>query len=85
MSNNNEIQDSENINEWFNWIEEAIDKEYFRYYEYKHFSNIQKVGSGAFGKVCRANWKNSEQCLALKSFPNPDNFTIKEIVHEVIK
>ncbi|GBC05381.1 hypothetical protein RclHR1_00620021 [Rhizophagus clarus] len=83
MSNNIEMQDTENANEWVNWIEEAIDKEYFKLYEYKHFYNIQEIGSGAFGKVYRANWKNSEQCIALKSFFNLNNVTVKEIVHEI--
>ncbi|CAB4477970.1 unnamed protein product [Rhizophagus irregularis] len=78
-----EIQNTENTNEWINWIEEAIVKEYFKCYEYKHFSNIQEVGSGAFGKVYRANWKNSEQYIALKSFFNLNNVTVKEIVHEL--
>ena len=77
------MQNAENTNEWINWIEDAISKEYFRYYEHKHFSNIQKIGTGGFGKVYRANWKNSEQYLALKSFFNIDDITAKEIVHEV--
>ncbi|CAB5385492.1 unnamed protein product [Rhizophagus irregularis] len=83
MSNNIELKDAENTNEWVNWIEEAIVKEYFKCYEYKHFSNIQEIGSGAFGKVYRANWKNSEQYIALKSFFNLNNATVKEIVHEL--
>uniref|UniRef100_U9ULX3 Protein kinase domain-containing protein n=1 Tax=Rhizophagus irregularis (strain DAOM 181602 / DAOM 197198 / MUCL 43194) TaxID=747089 RepID=U9ULX3_RHIID len=77
------MQNTENTNEWTNWIEEAIVKEYFKCYEYRHFSNIQEIGSGAFGKVYRANWKKSEQCIALKSFFNLNNFTVKEIVHEL--
>ena len=86
MSNNiTEMQDTENPNEWVKWIEEAIAKEYFKYYEYKHFSNIQEVGSGTFGKVYRANWKHPEQYLALKSFFDLNNVTVKEIVHEVMK
>src|ERR1700722_8635141 len=75
MSNNIEIQNVENTNEWINWIEEAIAKEYFKYYESKHFSNIQKIGTGRFGKVYRANWKNLKQYLALKSFFNLDDVT----------
>ena len=76
--------DTGNTNEWINWLEEAIAKEYLKYYEYKHFSNIQEVGSGAFAKVYRANWKNFENYLALKSFFNLNNVTVKEIVREVI-
>jgi hypothetical protein len=70
-------------NEWINWIEEAIDKEHLRYYEYNQFSNIQQIDTGAFGKVYRANWKNFEH-LALKSFNILNNITLKEIVCEVI-
>ena len=79
MSNN-----IENSNEWINWIEEAISKKHIKYYEYCHFSDIQEIGCGNFGKVYRVNWKNSHRCLALKSFFNPNHITIKEIVNEVI-
>jgi hypothetical protein len=65
------------------WIEDAISKKYIKLYEYKHFGNIQVIGSGNFGEVYRANWRNSGQCLALKSFFKLDNITIKELVHEV--
>ncbi|GES99832.1 kinase-like domain-containing protein [Rhizophagus clarus] len=73
----------QNTNEWINWIEESISKEYYRFYEHEHFSNIQIIGTGGFGKVYRANWKNYDQYLALKSFFNLDNITAKEIVHEL--
>ena len=77
------MQYIENTNEWINWIEEAITKKHIKYYRYDHFSNIQEIGSGGFGKVFRANWKNHEQHLALKSFFNLNNTTAKEIVTEV--
>ncbi|CAB5381534.1 unnamed protein product [Rhizophagus irregularis] len=76
------MQNTKNTNEWVNWIEESISKEYYRLYEQKHFSNIQKVGIGGFGKVYRASWKNP-QYFALKSFFNFDDVTAKEIVHEL--
>ena len=85
MSNNTEFTAATgNSNERADWIEEAIAKNYFKYYEYKHFSNIQEIGSGSFGKVYRVNWKNSHKYLALKSFFNLNHSTIKEIVYEVI-
>ncbi|PKK65208.1 kinase-like protein [Rhizophagus irregularis] len=77
------MQSKKNENEWINWIEEAISKGYYKFYDYKHFSNVQKIGTGGFGKVYRASWKNSEQYLALKSFFNIDNVTAKAIVHEL--
>ncbi|GBC32683.2 uncharacterized protein OCT59_007025 [Rhizophagus irregularis] len=83
MSNNIEMQDTENTDEWVTWIEEAIAKGYFKSYEYKHFNNIKVIGSGAFGKVYRANWKDSAQRIALKSFFDLNNVTVKEIVHEL--
>ncbi|GBC27191.2 kinase-like domain-containing protein [Rhizophagus irregularis DAOM 181602=DAOM 197198] len=86
MSNNNninKIQSKENTNEYINWIKEALSKEYFKYYEFENFKNIQEIGSGEFGKVYRANWKNLEHYLTLKSFFNPNNITIKEIVNEL--
>jgi len=84
MSNNIELNVTENSNEWTKWIDEAISKNYFKYYEFKHFNNIQEIGTGSFGKVYRANWKNSDEYFALKSFFNLNNATVKEIVNEVI-
>ncbi|PKY54522.1 kinase-like protein, partial [Rhizophagus irregularis] len=62
---------------------EAIDKEHLNYYEYNQFTNIQEIGAGGFGKVYRANWKNTKKQLALKSFFNLNNVTMKEIVCEL--
>ncbi|CAB4391611.1 unnamed protein product [Rhizophagus irregularis] len=83
MSDNTTIQDIENTNKSNTWIEEVIDKEYLNYYEYNQFNNIQKIGAGDFGKVYRANLKNSEKFFALKSFFNLDNINMKEIVREL--
>jgi hypothetical protein len=84
MSDNIIMHNTENKNEWTNWIEEAIDKEHIKYYEYKEFSNFQEIGTGGFGKVYRANWKGLEKCFALKSFFSLNDITVKEIVREVI-
>jgi hypothetical protein len=76
MQNNNNKSD---------WIEDAISTKLIKYYDYKYFSNIEEIGCGGFGRVFRANWRNSEQYLALKSFFNFNNATIiKEIVREVL-
>ncbi|GBC20787.2 kinase-like domain-containing protein [Rhizophagus irregularis DAOM 181602=DAOM 197198] len=88
MSNNTEtnipIGFTENSNnEWVNWIEEAVAKNYFKYYEFDNFRNVQKIGFGGFGEVYRANWKSSRNYLALKSFPDFNDVTIKEIVKEL--
>ncbi|GET58411.1 kinase-like domain-containing protein [Rhizophagus irregularis DAOM 181602=DAOM 197198] len=78
MSNKND-----NSNEWINWIEEGLSKKLIKYYEFEQFYNLQEVGSGGFGKVQRANWKNSHKYYALKSFSTFNDTTIKEIVHEI--
>ena len=72
------------FSEWIDWIEEAISKKHIRYYEYENFNDIKEIGCGGFGKVYRANWKNSHTYLALKSFFNLDYVTVEEVVHEVI-
>jgi hypothetical protein len=77
------MKDIKNLNNWVNWIEESISKKHIKHYESKYFSNIEKIEAGAFGRVFRAKWKNSEQYLALKSF-NLNKATVKELVHEVI-
>jgi hypothetical protein len=84
MSNNSEIKFTGSSNEWINWIEEAVAKNYFKYYNYKYFNNIQEIGFGSYGKVYHANWKNSHDYFALKSFYNYNDVTIKKIVNEVI-
>ncbi|RIA98213.1 kinase-like domain-containing protein [Glomus cerebriforme] len=84
MSKNTELTvNNNNSNEGINWIEEAIAKDYLKYYKYEHFSNIQVIGSGGFGIVYRANWKNSSKYCALKSFFYINSVTAKEIVHEI--
>ena len=84
MSNNAELELVSNTNDWNKWIEEAISKKLIKYYEYNQFYNIQEIGSGGFGKVCRANWKNSHKRYAIKSFFNINDATVKAIVREVI-
>ena len=84
MFNNVKLRNTESTNEWNNWIEDAIAKRYLRFYEYKYFSNVQIIGSGGFGMVYRANWKDYEHYFVLKSFFNLNDVTVKEIVNEVI-
>ncbi|RIA86891.1 hypothetical protein C1645_828590, partial [Glomus cerebriforme] len=82
MSNNNEMQNFENADEWINWIEEAINKKHIKYYEYDQFNDFQEIGTGAFGKVFRASYNKAENYFALKSFFNLNSATIKGIVRE---
>lgn len=78
------MQDANNVNSWANWVEEAISKNRIKYYEYNHFCNIKEIGTGSFGRVLQANWKNTQKHLALKSLANVNQTIIKEIVDEVI-
>ncbi|RGB42667.1 kinase-like domain-containing protein [Rhizophagus diaphanus] len=73
MSDNKQMQNTENTNKWINWIEEAVDKEHLNHYEYNQFTNIQEIGS----------WKNTKKQLALKTFFNLNHVTMKEIVCEL--
>jgi hypothetical protein len=83
MSDYTEIGAINNTNEWINWIKEAISKKYIKYYEYENFHNILEIISDEVGKFYRANWKNSNKHLVLRSFANFDDATVKEIVREV--
>ena len=67
---------------WMEWIEECIKEKHIKYYEYNKFSNIERIGKGAFSKVYRATFIDNGKHVALKSF-DLDNTTVKEIVSEV--
>jgi hypothetical protein len=70
-----------NENDWFIWLEEAIKKGHIKFYKYDQFKNIEIIGSGGFGIVFRANWKNTGTTFALKGFKN--DMAAKEIINEV--
>ncbi|RGB40299.1 kinase-like domain-containing protein [Rhizophagus diaphanus] len=78
---------NDNINNPNEWIENAISKKLIEYYEYKYFNDIKEIGTGSFGKVYRANWKNPEKYekyLAIKSFLKFNKATDNEII-EMLK
>ncbi|EXX57134.1 uncharacterized protein OCT59_024735 [Rhizophagus irregularis] len=85
MFDKNEIQVTKNSNEWISLINvnESISKNLIKYYEYKDFYNIEQIDNGYFGKIYRANWKNSKQYFVLKSFNFDNDVIVKEIIHEV--
>ncbi|RGB37964.1 kinase-like domain-containing protein [Rhizophagus diaphanus] len=70
-------------NYYINWLEKSIADEYLNYYEYSEFKNLKPIGNGSFGSVIRANWKNSGNFFALKTFKNNCNTTLKELVNEI--
>jgi hypothetical protein len=72
-----------NSNKYINWLENSIDQDYVNYYEYSEFKNIQPLGEGAYGSVVRANLRNTDTILALKSFNNQTPTLYKEVVNEV--
>ncbi|RIA78677.1 hypothetical protein C1645_842652 [Glomus cerebriforme] len=78
MSNETELKES---NIYINWLENSITNEYYTYYKYSEFTNLNPIGCGAYGKVIRANWKNTDKLFALKIFNN-DKTTLKEVVNE---
>jgi hypothetical protein len=64
------------------WLEKSILNGYLNFYEYSDFKNLRSIGSGAYGNVVRANWRNDCIFFALKTFNN-DTTTLKEVVDEV--
>ena len=79
MSNETVLEES---NVYIVWLEKSITDEYFKYYEYSDFKNIQPIGNSSFGTVSRANWKNTDTIFALKCFDNRKS-TLKGVVNEV--
>jgi hypothetical protein len=79
MSNNTKIEETNYIE----WLESSISEGHIKSYEYSDFKNTQQIGSGSYGSVVRATWKNIDSYLAIKSFFNHDNITLKEVVNEV--
>ena len=63
------------------WLEKAIVEEHIKYYDYSHFNNIQEISGGSVGNIFRANWKDSDTVLVLKS---SYKLTVQEIVNEVL-
>ncbi|GES98825.1 kinase-like domain-containing protein [Rhizophagus clarus] len=79
MSNQAGLEKSK---DYIKWLEQSISNEYLNLYEYSEFSNLSPIGSGSYGSVVRANWKNTDRLFALKTFNN-DKTTLKEIVNEI--
>ena len=80
MLNSTKIEDS---SYYIDWLEKSISEERIKYYPYEEFKVIESIGSGSFGSVVRATWKNTDRFFALKSFFKSDKITLKEIVNEV--
>ena len=76
------MADNKDRDEWVQWIEDGILKHYINCHEYDEFQDIEHIGSGEFGEVSRATWKNTNTVVALKSFKN-DSYIMKEIANEV--
>lgn len=59
-------------------IEKFIKEECIKYYEFSEFSETKEISS----EMYKANWKQSETCIALRTF-NLEHATVKEIIREV--
>ncbi|UZO07132.1 uncharacterized protein OCT59_027430 [Rhizophagus irregularis] len=78
MSIETKETDLKESNIYIDWLEKSIADEYINYYAYSEFKNLKPLGSGLYGSVSRANWKNTDGFFALKTFNN-DKITLKEI------
>src|SRR5688572_25632584 len=61
------------------WIENGISSGYLNCTGYYEFQNVKIIGSGASSNVYKANWKNSNTVVALKSFEKNNSFIINEV------
>ncbi|CAB4398642.1 unnamed protein product [Rhizophagus irregularis] len=67
-------------NSHINWVENAFTENYIKYYDYSNFTNIEEIDNNSFGKILRANWKETDIRLIIKS---SNKLTIKEIINEI--
>jgi len=74
---------SENI-KCLKWVQESIDNKHINYQKYSTLENIERIGHGAMGKVYKATLSCFQKTVALKKFRNSSDFTINEIINEVI-
>lgn len=64
-----------------NWIEKAIEKKYIKYYDHSEFTHTKPMDeSSSVGSIFRANWKDTDTLLVVKT---PSELTVKEIINEV--
>ncbi|RGB27322.1 kinase-like domain-containing protein [Rhizophagus diaphanus] len=68
-------------NDYNDWLENSIKNEYLSHFEYSNFEITKPIGFGNFGKVLRANLKNTDTIFALKLFNT--EFALKDIVNEI--
>ncbi|CAB4433176.1 unnamed protein product [Rhizophagus irregularis] len=69
------------------WIDMKIKDGNIDYVEYSEFSNVEKVGEGAFGIVNSAYWRSCGIKIAIKALINNssvDENIMDEFVKEVI-
>ncbi|CAB4417904.1 unnamed protein product [Rhizophagus irregularis] len=70
-------------NIYIDWLEEKISSEYLIYYDYSEFKNFTIIGKGSSANVYRANYKNTDNFVALKHFYNNYTTTLKEFINEI--
>ena len=76
------MSDSTKSKDYNDWLEKSISEGHTDCFEYSDFKNIHTIERGNFGTVSRANWKNSNRFVALKSY-DVNKTTLKEFVKEV--
>ena len=70
-----------NFNDYDDWVEKAVTENYIKYYEYSEFTNMKVINHGSVGNIFRASWKGTDTLLVVKS---SHKLAIKEIVNEVL-
>ncbi|CAI2168984.1 135_t:CDS:2 [Funneliformis geosporum] len=62
------------------WIDTKINEKYIHSFDYSVFSNVEKIGQGAFGVVEKANWEGGGIDVALKNIKKE---CLEEFLEEV--
>src|SRR3954453_24048307 len=69
-------------NAYVDWLKKAVSENYIKYYDYTEYTNLKEIenANSSIGKIYRANWKNTDNLLVVKS---PSKLTVEAIVNEV--
>lgn len=75
------VKQATDFDDDINWIEKAVEKKYIKYYDQFEFTHTKELDeSSSVGSIFRANWKDTDTLLVVKT---PSKLTVKEIVNEV--
>ncbi|CAG8626464.1 15109_t:CDS:2 [Cetraspora pellucida] len=73
------IEKTYKLNRYEIWFDAAISGHHIRVFKYDEFNNLEKIDEGGYGTVFKADWKNHELPVVLKSLKANNIPIVKEL------